>query len=436
MSTPAIDYDALAAQHGGTAQIDYDALAAQHGGTLASEQNASGPAAPDSRNAVQKFVDNLTTVTPEQEQGHSALVNEAQKFGAGAIQAATQPFVHPEQTLEGMGHMIAHPIDSAVAMGKNAAANPAQFAGNLVGGAVLGEGVAAPIAEGASNLAGRAASAAGIPERLYQSALKPSTTLSPGERSAITQTGLQNAVPISADGLEKIGDLIGDYNTKIKATIAADPTRQISTAPALQNLQTMRAKFQNQVAPSADLNAIDQVGQEFQGQTPTGSLPADQAQAMKQGTYQALGSKSYGEVKGASIEAQKAIARGLKQEIATQFPEIGNLNAGESKLLDLQPVLERAVNRNANHQLIGIGTPIIGTAVHSVTGSGPAGLVSMLMKSVVDDPLVKSRLAISLSKGAKIPYVQAAARVQAYSAALGSTAGGAQGYSSDASPSQ
>lgn len=33
MSTPAIDYDALAAQHGGSVQVDYDALAAQHGGT-------------------------------------------------------------------------------------------------------------------------------------------------------------------------------------------------------------------------------------------------------------------------------------------------------------------------------------------------------------------------------------------------------------------
>lgn len=33
MSTSTIDYDALAAQHGGSAQIDYDALAAQHGGS-------------------------------------------------------------------------------------------------------------------------------------------------------------------------------------------------------------------------------------------------------------------------------------------------------------------------------------------------------------------------------------------------------------------
>lgn len=45
MSSPPIDYDALAAQHGGTptSAIDYDALAAQHGGTVAG--GGSPPAA-------------------------------------------------------------------------------------------------------------------------------------------------------------------------------------------------------------------------------------------------------------------------------------------------------------------------------------------------------------------------------------------------------
>ena len=46
MSTPTIDYDALAAQSGGTAQaapVDYDALAAQHGGTAASQSDKPEP---------------------------------------------------------------------------------------------------------------------------------------------------------------------------------------------------------------------------------------------------------------------------------------------------------------------------------------------------------------------------------------------------------
>jgi hypothetical protein len=149
-------------------------------------------------------------------------------------------------------------------------------------------------------------------------------------------------------------------------------------------------------------------------------MNAADAQAMKQGTYQVLKGK-FGEQGSASVEAQKALARGLKEEIANQFPEISNLNANESRLLQLQPVLERAVNRISNHQLIGIGTPIASGAAKAVTGSASVGVAAGVLKSVLDNPYVKSRLAISLSKGAKIPYAQAAARVGAYSASLGST---------------
>ena len=436
MSTPTVDYDALAAQHGGAPQIDYDALAAQHGGTVAS--GGSAPAA-DSRNVVQRFMDDLTTVKPAEEAipswmpdavGHA--LNQMQKFGAGAIQAATAPLVHPEQTLSSMGNAIAHPINTGVNMVKSAIANPAQTAGNLVGGAVLGE-AAAPVVQLAAKIPSKTLLLGRTPEGAYESALKPSTTLSEGERANLVQAGLQNSIPVSKGGLQTIGDLIDDYNTKIKAVIDADPTRQISPIPALKNLQSVRAKFANQVTPTADVNDVDAVGQEFAnrfnngsvGPVPQGTMNASDAQAMKQGTYQALGSKAYGEVKGASIEAQKALARGLKDEIATQFPEINNLNAGLGKLLDLQPVIERAVNRTANHQLIGIGTPIAASAAKAVTGSGSVGVIAGLTKAVLDDPFVKSRLAIALSKGAQIPIGQASARVEAYSAALGSASGAA-----------
>jgi hypothetical protein len=385
----------------------------------------------DSRNFIQKKLDSLSTVSPEERSKGTPAQNYMNDFAAGTIGAIVQPISHPLDAITGAAHAVMHPVDTAKAMIQSAKDNPAQFGGNVGGGILLGE-AAAPIAEAVGSGIGRAASAAKVPQRLYESALKPSTTLSTAERSAITQTGLKNGILVSPEGAEKIGDLVNDYNTKIANTIASDPTRKISTAPAMRNLQSVRSKFTNQVAPSGDLQQIDAAGKEFASQTPTGSMNASDAQAMKQGTYRALGSKSYGEVKGASIEAQKALARGLKEEIATQFPEIGDMNAAESKLLDLQPVLERAVNRNANHQLIGIGSPIAGAAAKAATGSGPAALATMLIKSVIDDPMVKSRLAISLSKGAKIPISQAAARVQAYSAALGSIAAGAQGYSPDA----
>ena len=93
---------------------------------------------PDSRNGIQRAFDDVTTVTPEQEKGHSWLTNKAQEFGAGAIQGFGAPFVHPIATIKGLGNTIAHPINTAEAVGSEAMEHPAQAIGNLVGGAVLG----------------------------------------------------------------------------------------------------------------------------------------------------------------------------------------------------------------------------------------------------------------------------------------------------------
>src|SRR3569833_1622744 len=146
-------------------------------------------------------------------------------------------------------------------------------------------------------------------------------------------TGLQQGIPISKSGISKLGDLVDDLNKKIESEIAADPRRPISAVPAVRNLDSVRAQIANQVTPQPDMAEIAAVQRNFLNnpkvQAPVagpgpGSVPAVDAQAMKQGTYKALGSKAYGEVKGASIEAQKALARGLKEEIASQFPEINN----------------------------------------------------------------------------------------------------------------
>ena len=207
-------------------------------------------------------------------------------------------------------------------------------------------------------------------------------------------------------------------------------------------------KFASQVNAGGDLDAIQASRQQFlreQGaRPPAGGIGPDSpappmnaadAQAMKQGTYRVLSGK-YGEQGSATVEAQKALARGLKEEIATQFPEISNLNQAEGKLLDLQPVLERAVNRISNHQVIGIGTPVAGAAATAVTGSTGIGKVAMVAKAVLDNPMVKSRLAIAVSKGGGIPYAQALARVQSYATSLGSAASVGRENSSADTPNQ
>lgn len=414
-------------------------------------QTAAPPADKSLLQRAQDKFDELTTVTPEQEAGHSWLTNKAQEFGAHVIHGVGGAIVHPLDALNGVGNAIAHPIDTAVAMGKSAIADPVGTAGELVGGALLGEagaGAASAIAKPLGNAATKGLLLGKTPAEAYESALKPSITMNAAKKSNAVQGGLENAIPLSKAGAEKIADRIDELNKNISDTIAADPTRPINPNAVATRADQAKARFAQQVNAQPDLDAIEASKQQFlkeQGAIPQSGMGAppmnaSDAQAMKQGTYKVLSGK-FGEQGSASVEAQKALARGLKEEIATQFPEISGLNTAESKLLDLQPLVERAVNRMNNQGVFRLGTGAVVGTIKALGGSNKVAAVGAILKQVLDDPMIKSRLAIALSKGGKIPYSEAAARVSAYSSALGSSAAGptapdSQGYSSGDSPNQ
>jgi hypothetical protein len=129
------------------------------------------------------------------------------------------------------------------------------------------------------------------------------------------------------------------------------------------------------------------------------SLPIAEAQKTKQAIYTIL-KNSYGELSTATKEANKGIARGIKEEIVEIFPEIKSLNAQESLMLRLEPIIEKAAGRLNKRDLMGIGTPIAGAAASAVAGPS-IGKVAWLTKAVLDHPSVKTYIAIALNKGAK-----------------------------------
>lgn len=266
------------------------------------------------------------------------------------------------------------------------------------------------------------------PEQAYESALKPSTTIPEYKRAQMIDTALKQGIPVSRAGLEKLGDLIDDLNDKITNEIGTGQGKTVNKFAVASRLRSVAQQAAKQVNPEGDLNAIASSGNEFLRNQPN-DIPAVEAQELKQGTYRSLGNKAYGELQSSTIESQKALARGLKEELATAFPEINNLNKMEGRALDLQPVLERAVNRIGNHQMLGIGTPIAAGAAKAVTGSSTIAGITGILKAVLDDPVVKSRLAISVSKGGAqrgLTLPQAFAQVDSYANALSAAAANAQ----------
>lgn len=265
--------------------------------------------------------------------------------------------------------------------------------------AAKGIGVQGAIQGGAQAVgAGLGAVASRLAPAMMQSALKPGiqTTLAAvksGKVPPVVKTLLDEGINVTPGGIEKLNGIISATNAEIKAALASLPqgSMAVSAKDVASRLAGTAARFANQVNPVGDLSAITDAGQEFvAAHGPYMTLP--DAQAVKQGTYAALKSKAYGEVKEASIEAQKALARGLKEEIAAEAERSGldlsSLNGREGKALDaLQAVAKRvAVGGNANP---------LGLA--GIAASHPATFITMLLDK---SPAVKSMLARGLYQSA------------------------------------
>jgi len=262
-----------------------------------------------------------------------------------------------------------------------------------------------------------------LPERMYQSALKPSTTLPTSQVQNMVRTGLENDIPVSAGGLSKLNSLIGDLGDKVKSQIQASSPTGAAVNPfnVASRLSDTAKTFATQVTPEADLNAVSDTGNEFLRNNPA-PIPAADAQALKQGTYQQLSSKAYGELGSATVEAQKALARGIKEELEIQFPEIKGLNTQQGQLIGLDDSLERAVKRIDNRDVFSLGGKMA-TAAGAAVGGAPGAAVGFVLHHVMTDPMVQSKLAIALREASQggVTIPAATARIAGYANQLGNS---------------
>lgn len=211
---------------------------------------------------------------------------------------------------------------------------------------------------GALPVAGRAISAAGSmvsPERLMQSALKPTLAQQKsGEAKAAIDTLLKYGINATQGGADKLKSMVQGVDQEISDLISGSG-KTVSKDKVLNALKDVEARFINQVSPTSDIAAIQNVGADF-AQHPlvaSGDIPVELAQKLKQGTYKVL-EKKYGQLGSAETEAQKGLARGLKEQIAEVVPEVGPLNAKQSELIKALKVTGRRAMMDDNRNPVGI----------------------------------------------------------------------------------
>jgi hypothetical protein len=267
--------------------------------------------------------------------------------GANALASAIE-----SGGLSGGGNMLTRMAGGAINGGVQAGmVNPRDAStGAALGGAL-------PVVAKVGGMAGQAIADArdAAAKKLMQSALKPTIKqLQSGDADVAVNTLLQNGINPTKGGVNKLRALIDDTNSQIADKIQSS-SATIDKQKVLNALADVRDKFSNQVSPTADLSAIQGVADDFASHPafPGNDIPAQDAQALKQGTYKVL-AKKYGQLGSADTEAQKGLARGLKEQIANAVPEVAGLNAKESDLIRTLGVTERRALMDMNKNPMGL----------------------------------------------------------------------------------
>lgn len=250
----------------------------------------------------------------------------------------------------------------------------------------------------------------GLTEKLYASSLKMSTSekLSQAERAKRVQTGLEGGYIPNESGLDRLLSDIDDVNKQISVKImeGARTKKGVPVDALIERLQPLKERALNTFDPQPALDSINRMEAALKAHPKIvgGKIPVDIAQQMKVNTYRDL-KKAYGEMKSIEIEAQKALARGAKEELAKIYPELNTLNAKDAAYIGLEDSLSRAVKRIQNRDIIGLGQTTAAAAGGVIAGQ--PGAIAAIAAKLIDAPQIKARLALALNKArkGKMPHV-------------------------------
>lgn len=296
-------------------------------------------------------------------------------------------------------------------MGDNAPDSPIGAASDIAkqvgiqgGSELVGGSVIAPMIKPVVNRLGAT---------FVQSALKPglkSTMRSVAkgadpEQIPVIKTLIDEGVNVSSAGIRKLNKIIGATNDELTDLLATAggwvrPTRVATRATGLAR------QMGRQVNPKADVAAVqaarDEFLDEFQHLTP---LRPSEAQAIKVGTYKNLGDKAYaGTLTPASVEGQKALARGLKEDIeaatagqgltSASGRTVAQLNTREGAAITAKEAVARRVAQAGNRDPV---------ALAWLANNPVAGLAFIMERSPAIKSMLGRNLYSSASKAARVP---------------------------------
>jgi hypothetical protein len=235
-------------------------------------------------------------------------------------------------------------------------------------------------------------------EKLYQSVLKPTEKLA---KSGVVQTGLKEGIVISKSGLNKARGLMEEIGENIGKVIDTGITegKVIAKEKLIPYANELKDYFKNVLGGSELIKQVDNFTKKYIDDLPD-LIPIKQAQEIKQAT-QSFVAKYYNREAPIKFEVQKQLARGLKEQIAEQIPEIAKLNARDMKLFGLEDALETALKRLGNKEIFNLSDIVSFGAGTVGGGAASTGVGATILYRLLKNPSFASSRAIFYNKLAK-----------------------------------
>ena len=213
-----------------------------------------------------------------------------------------------------------------------------------------------------------------VAQYLMKSALKPTIAQHrSGAAQNATNYMLEKGLNPTEGGVKFIENDLTKLNTQVDDIVNSYKNTPIKKTNIFNNLDNARNTFANQVDNAADLKAFDAVITRFKNRYLNKPITVKEAHELKKGTYKQI-NKKYGELSNAETEAQKTIARLLKEEVERLTSKNGvnrirDLNQQIKKGVDTLDVVTRRnfmdSNKDTFHGLSLLAhDPMVGTIQH------------------------------------------------------------------------
>mgnify|MGYP001592050373 CR=1 FL=1 len=225
-----------------------------------------------------------------------------------------------------------------------------------------------------------------MPERLYMSTLKPIGE-TPDELRKISNFGLNKELTVRYNSWLKVQGQINNLKSQVneiieKGTVRGDLIDINDIVKYYDDLKDSYAPFTDR--PDLVSRQIDYAKNaliDYHTKRSEGKLTPSDIQKIKVTQHKLL-ENVYGELNASTKKAlQKSLAYGTRENLEKLYPELKNLNLSMGEMLEFNKHLGKALMTHEKADLV--------------------RNIAFMIKAVVDQPLLKSKLAIWLNKAKK-----------------------------------